>query len=46
MAICKYYINVKRLMFYGAQSVPKPFDKLIYLANKINQFSVFNKITF
>ena len=30
---------------YGAHSVPKPFNKLIYLANKINQLSVFNKIT-
>ena len=30
---------------YGAHSVPKPFNKLNHLANKINQFSVFNKIT-
>ena len=33
------------LMFdiYGVCSVPKTFNKLIYLANKINQFPVFNK---
>ena len=30
---------------YGPHSVPKPFNKLIHLAYKINQFSVFNKIT-
>ena len=30
---------------YGVHSVPKPFNILIYLADKINQFSVFNKIT-
>ena len=29
---------------YGAHSIPKPFNKLIHLLNKINQFSVFNKI--
>ena len=31
------------LQMYGAHSVPKPFNKLIYLANKINQFSVLIK---
>ena len=31
---------------YGAHSVPKTFNKLIHLANKINQFSIFTKITF
>ena len=30
--------------YYGVHSVPKPFNKLIHLANKINQFSLFNKI--
>ena len=33
------------MVLYGAHSVQKPFNKLIHLANKINQFSVFNKIT-
>ena len=34
------------MQVYGAHSVPKPFfNKLIHLANKINQFFVFNKIT-
>ena len=27
---------------YGAHSVSKPLNKLIHVANKINQFSVFN----
>ena len=36
--------NVHREM-YGAHSMPKLFNKLIHLANKINQFSDFNKIT-
>ena len=31
--------------YYGAHSVPKPFNKLNHLAIKINQFSIFNKIT-
>ena len=30
---------------YGAHSVPKPFNKLTHLANEINQFSVFLKMT-
>ena len=30
---------------YGAHSVSKPLNKLIHVANKINQFSVFNNIT-
>ena len=28
---------------YGTCSVPKPFNKLIYLANKINPFPGFSK---
>ena len=32
-------------ILYGAHSVPKPFNRLIHLANKIKHFSVFNKIT-
>ena len=32
-------------LMYGTHSVPKTFNKLNYLTNKINQFSVFNKIT-
>ena len=35
---------VKGSVSDGAHSVPKPFNKLIHVANKINQFSVFNKI--
>ena len=38
-----YKKNVEFL--YGAHSVPKAFDKLIPLANEVNQLSVFNKIT-
>ena len=30
---------------YAAHSVPKPCNKLIHLANKINKFPVFNKVT-
>ena len=29
---------------YGAHSVLKPFNKLIHLANNINQYPFFNKI--
>ena len=30
---------------YGAHSVPEPLNKLIHIADKTNQCSVFNKIT-
>ena len=31
------------VLLYGAHPAPKPFNKLIYLANKISQFSVLIK---
>ena len=39
------YLKHSTSSLYGTHSVPKPFNKLIDLANKINQFSVINKIT-
>ena len=45
VAIGFSFTEFESFFYYGAHSVPKPFNKLNHLANKINQFSVFNEIT-
>ena len=42
MYVCMYVYIYIYIYIY---SVPKPFNKLIHLAKKINKLSIFNKMT-